>query len=150
VACFPLRAWCAAAPDIELNRALLPRTSCGRAMVLDRLEAGSPAALEDACWHRLLPRSPGWLDGDRVVCGDHGLVFNAEGRCTHVPAQETLSPSACVPSDPVVASTVSIDLGLALAGTGAAQGDRRHGVNGLVRSTITPETDRAIPLRLAA
>ena len=36
-------------------------------------------ALEDACWHRLLPLSMGRLEGDQVVCGYHGLVFNAAG-----------------------------------------------------------------------
>ncbi|MES2715959.1 MAG: aromatic ring-hydroxylating dioxygenase subunit alpha [Pseudomonadota bacterium] len=99
---FPLNAWYAAAYDVELKRALLPRTICNRKMVLYRLQDGSPAALEDACWHRLLPLSLGRLDGDEVVCGYHGLVFNAEGRCTHMPSQETLNPSACVRSFPVV------------------------------------------------
>jgi vanillate O-demethylase monooxygenase subunit len=99
---FPLNAWYAAAYDVELKRALLPRTICNRKMVLYRLQDGSPAALEDACWHRLLPLSMGRLDGDEVVCGYHGLVFNAEGRCTHMPSQETLNPSACVRSFPVV------------------------------------------------
>jgi hypothetical protein len=44
------------------------------------------AVLEDACWHRLLPLSMGRLDGDEVTCGYHGLVYNAEGRCTHMPS----------------------------------------------------------------
>ncbi|GCL61644.1 aromatic ring-hydroxylating dioxygenase subunit alpha [Pseudaquabacterium pictum] len=99
---FPLNAWYAAAYDVELKRVLLPRTICNRKMVFYRLQDGSPAALEDACWHRLLPLSMGRLDGDEVVCGYHGLVFNAEGRCTHMPSQETLNPSACVRSYPVV------------------------------------------------
>jgi vanillate O-demethylase monooxygenase subunit len=37
-----------------------------------------------------------------VVCGYHGLVFNAAGRCTYMPAQNTINPSACVRSYPVV------------------------------------------------
>ncbi len=99
---YPLNAWYAAAYDVELQRCLLPRTICNRKMVFYRLQDGSPAALEDACWHRLLPLSMGRLDGDEVVCGYHGLVFNAEGRCTHMPSQETLNPSACVRSFPVL------------------------------------------------
>jgi len=59
-------------------------------------------ALEDACWHRLLPLSKGRLEGDNVVCGYHGLVFNPSGRCIHMPSQETLNPSACVRVFPVV------------------------------------------------
>jgi phenylpropionate dioxygenase-like ring-hydroxylating dioxygenase large terminal subunit len=59
-------------------------------------------ALEDACRHRLLPLSMGRLHGDEVVCGYHGLIFNPEGRCTYMPAQETINPSACVRAYPVV------------------------------------------------
>jgi len=46
--------------------------------------------------------SLGRLEGDEVVCGYHGLVYDAQGRCTHMPSQETLNPSACVRSFPVV------------------------------------------------
>ena len=44
----------------------------------------------------------GRLVGDEVVCGYHGLVFNASGRCTHMPAQKTINPAACVRAYPVV------------------------------------------------
>jgi phenylpropionate dioxygenase-like ring-hydroxylating dioxygenase large terminal subunit len=37
--------------------------------------------------------------------------------------------------------TIVLDVGVALAGTGAPQGDRSHGVTGRVLNTITPETD---------
>jgi phenylpropionate dioxygenase-like ring-hydroxylating dioxygenase large terminal subunit len=98
---FPLNAWYAAAYDVELKRVLLPRTICNRKMVFYRLQDGSPAALEDACWHRLLPLSMGRLDGDDVVCGYHGLVFNPGGRCIHMPSQDTLNPLlACGHSRP--------------------------------------------------
>jgi len=99
---FPLNAWYAIAWDAELKQALLPRTVCNQKVVLYRQTDGSPAALEDACWHRLLPLSKGRLIGDQVECGYHGLVFNAHGRCTQMPSQETLNPSACVRSYPVV------------------------------------------------
>ena len=36
--------------------------------------------------------------------------------------------------------TIVLDVGVALAGTGAPQGDRSQGVNGRVLNTITPET----------
>jgi hypothetical protein len=42
------------------------------------------------------------LQGDEVTCGYHGLVYNAQGRCVHMPSQETLNPSACVRSFPVL------------------------------------------------
>ena len=101
-ATFPLNAWYAAAYDVELGRALMARRICGLAMVFYRTGDGHPVALEDACWHRLLPLSMGRLDGDEVVCGYHGLVYNADGRCTHMPSQETINPSACVRAFPVV------------------------------------------------
>ena len=99
---FPLNAWYAAAYDVELKHALLPRTICNQKIVFYRRADGQVAALEDACWHRLLPLSMGRLEGDEVVCGYHGLVYNSQGRCTHMPSQETLNPSACVRSFPVV------------------------------------------------
>ena len=99
---FPLNAWYAAAYDVEVKRTLLPRTICNMKMVMFRQENGAVAVLEDACWHRLLPLSLGRLEGDEVVCGYHGLVFNGEGRCTHMPSQETINPSACVRAYPVL------------------------------------------------
>lgn len=99
---FPLNAWYAAAYDVEVGRTLLARTVCNQQLVLFRKTDGSVAALEDACWHRLMPLSLGRLEGDEVTCGYHGLVYNAQGRCTHMPSQETLNPSACVRAYPLV------------------------------------------------
>lgn len=99
---FPMNAWYAAAWDVEVTRALFPRTICNKKVVLFRRTDGKVAALEDACWHRLVPLSLGRLDGDEVICGYHGLHFNAHGRCTHMPSQETINPSACVRAYPAV------------------------------------------------
>ena len=77
---FPLNAWYAAAWDVDLKHALFPRTICGKHVVMYRQSNGQVCALEDACWHRLVPLSKGRLDGDTVVCGYHGLKFNAQGR----------------------------------------------------------------------
>jgi vanillate O-demethylase monooxygenase subunit len=99
---FPLNAWYAAAWDVDVKHALFPRTICGKHVVMYRQSNGQVCALEDACWHRLVPLSKGRLDGDTVVCGYHGLKFNAQGRCTYMPSQDTINPSACVRSYPVV------------------------------------------------
>jgi phenylpropionate dioxygenase-like ring-hydroxylating dioxygenase large terminal subunit len=99
---FPLNAWYACAYDVELRRELLPRTICKLKIVMYRKADGTAVALEDACWHRLLPLSKGRLDGDKVICGYHGLVYNSHGRCVQMPSQETLNPSACVRSFPTV------------------------------------------------
>ena len=99
---FPMNAWYAAGWDAEIKQALLPRTICGKHVVMYRKGDGEVVALEDACWHRLVPLSKGRLDGDTVVCGYHGLKYNAQGRCTFMPSQETINPSACVRAYPVV------------------------------------------------
>ncbi len=99
---YPLNAWYPIAWSHEIGQALFPRKICDRDIVVYRRSDGAVAALEDACWHRLLPLSLGRLVGDEVVCGYHGLVFNAAGRCTFMPAQKTINPSACVRAYPVV------------------------------------------------
>jgi vanillate O-demethylase monooxygenase subunit len=99
---FPMNAWYVASWDVDLRHELMPVTICNKKLVLYRRSDGKAVALEDACWHRLLPLSKGRLKGDELVCGYHGLVYNSEGRCTHMPSQETINPSACVRSYPVV------------------------------------------------
>ncbi len=101
-ATFPLNAWYAAAWDHEVKRELLARKICDRNMVLYRTAEGRAVALENACWHRLVPLSMGHLKGDNVVCGYHGLVYNSSGRCVHMPSQETINPSASVRAFPLV------------------------------------------------
>jgi len=98
---FPLNAWYAAAREHEIGREPLARTICGRPLVFYRTESGSPVALADACWHRLVPLSLGRLRGDDLVCGYHGIAYDPRGRCTFMPSQETINPSAAVASFPV-------------------------------------------------
>ena len=101
-ASFPMNAWYAAAWDHEVTRALLARRIAGKALVLYRRLDGGAVALEDSCWHRMLPLSKGFLKGDDLVCGYHGLAFNCQSRCTHMPSQETINPSAGVRAYPLV------------------------------------------------
>jgi phenylpropionate dioxygenase-like ring-hydroxylating dioxygenase large terminal subunit len=97
---FPLNAWYAAAWDVEVQRSLFPRTICCQRIVLYRGHTGRVIALEDACWHRMLPLSKGRLDGDSVECGYHGLVYNPEGRCVHMPSQGQVAKGAGVRAYP--------------------------------------------------
>ena len=100
----PRNAWYVAAWDHEVTAGgILARTICNTPMALYRTREGRPVALADACWHRLAPLSMGRIVGDELQCPYHGLRFNPAGRCTHMPAQETINPSAAVPSYPVVA-----------------------------------------------
>ena len=100
----PLDAWYAVAWDHEVTRTgVLARRVADRPMALYRTRDGRPVALADACWHRLAPLSMGTLVGeDGIQCPYHGLQYDSAGRCIHMPAQETVNPSASVASYPVV------------------------------------------------
>ena len=90
---FPLNAWYAAAWSHEVGRReLLARTICNKRMIFWRKSDGSVVALEDACWHRLLPLSMDRLEGEEVVCRYHGLAFDSKGQCTRMPSQDKLNP----------------------------------------------------------
>ena len=99
----PLNTWYAVAWDHEVNRkGIVSRRVADQPMALYRTADGRPVALADACWHRLAPLSMGTLIGDeQIQCPYHGLRYNPAGRCTHMPAQETVNPSAMVSSYPV-------------------------------------------------
>ena len=100
----PKNAWYAAAWDHEVtSKTVLARRVADTPLALYRTTDGRPVALADACWHRLAPLSMGVRVGrDELQCPYHGLRFNSAGRCTHMPAQETVNPSAMVTSHPVV------------------------------------------------
>ncbi|MDF3311088.1 aromatic ring-hydroxylating dioxygenase subunit alpha [Rhodococcus sp. T2V] len=99
----PLNAWYVAAWEHEVSsRKPLARTVANRPLALWRTRDGRISALADACWHRLAPLSKGKVIGDELQCPYHGLRFNRAGRCTGMPAQNTINPSALVPSFPVV------------------------------------------------
>ena len=80
-------AWYAAAMGDEVTREPMRRIILGDPVVLFRKRAGEAVALEDRCCHRLSPLSPGQLINDTIECPYHGLCFNSEGVCTHVPGQ---------------------------------------------------------------
>ncbi|MFJ4286517.1 aromatic ring-hydroxylating dioxygenase subunit alpha [Paenarthrobacter nicotinovorans] len=99
----PVNAWYVAAWDHEVTRKPMARRIANRPLALYRTEDGKAVALADACWHRLAPLSMGKVVGrDEIQCPYHGIRYNSAGRCTSMPAQETINPSATVPSFPVV------------------------------------------------
>lgn len=99
----PLNAWYVAAWDHEVTRKPMSRRIANRPVAMYRTEDGRAVALADACWHRLAPLSMGkTMEKDTIQCPYHGIIYNSAGRCVSMPAQETINPSATVPSFPVV------------------------------------------------
>ncbi|MFK7753182.1 MAG: Rieske 2Fe-2S domain-containing protein [Sedimentitalea sp.] len=95
--------WYVAGWSKDYGRTLKAQKLLGDDVVFYRRADGSPAALEDACPHRKLPLSMGALEGDRVVCGYHGLTFDGSGACTDSPTQRGMTPRrAVVHAYPVV------------------------------------------------
>ena len=95
-------AWYPAAWSRDVKRELISRRILEEDVVLYRTSAGSPAALEDTCPHRLTPLSMGRLRGDTIECGYHGMTFNCRGECVRIPGQEIIPRNAQVRSYPVV------------------------------------------------
>jgi vanillate O-demethylase monooxygenase subunit len=93
---YPFNCWYVAATSDEVGQGLLGRRLLGTPVVLYRRGSGDVVAMEDRCVHRAYPLSDGRLDGDRLVCGYHGFVYDPDGRCVQVPSQENVPQGACV------------------------------------------------------
>jgi len=98
---YPRNQWWVAATSDEITRQPMQRWLLDLPVALYRTEAGAVVALDDRCPHRWAPLSRGWLEGDELVCGYHGLRFSAQGQCTKVPTQDTVPTQACVHAYPV-------------------------------------------------
>lgn len=98
---FLRNAWYVAMRSAELRQEMARVTLLGEDIVLYRRRDGQAVALENACPHRKLPLSAGTLVEDRIVCGYHGLTFEASGACVAAPTQGRIPPSARVHSYPV-------------------------------------------------
>jgi phenylpropionate dioxygenase-like ring-hydroxylating dioxygenase large terminal subunit len=55
-------------------------------------------AWQDWCPHRGARLSLGWVEENTLVCPYHGLAYNSQGQCIHIPAHPDLQPPtrACV------------------------------------------------------
>lgn len=60
-------------------------------MALYKTESGDIHLVRDLCPHRGVPLSKGWVEGEHIVCPYHGLQYNADGKCTKIPAQPELT-----------------------------------------------------------
>ncbi|MGO8828610.1 MAG: Rieske 2Fe-2S domain-containing protein [Steroidobacteraceae bacterium] len=95
-------AWYVAALDGDLKDGLVPVKLLDEKIVLYRRTNGAPVALEDACVHRKLPLSMGYLRGDDIECGYHGMTYNAAGQCVRIPCSSRIPKGARVRSYPLV------------------------------------------------
>jgi vanillate O-demethylase monooxygenase subunit len=99
---FIFNEWYVAAFTDEIGRTLLKRRILGRNLVFFRTAAGKPVALDDRCAHRSFPLSASKLDGDTIICGYHGLRYDAQGNCIEVPSQPKCPKGIGVASFPLI------------------------------------------------
>lgn len=103
---FVKNCWYVAAWSSEVSQeALFSRVLLNTPVLLWRDAQGQVRALEDRCCHRGAPLSRGRLENGNVRCLYHGLLFNPEGECIQVPAQDRIPPNARVRAFPVVEKT---------------------------------------------
>ncbi len=70
--------------------------------MLYRKADGTAVALEGRCPHRHYPLGASRRVGDAIQCGYHGITFDAGGKCTFVPSQETVPGVYFIRSYPLV------------------------------------------------
>ena len=98
---FVRNAWYVAGWSGEFEHGLHRVKILDEDLVMYRTSTGEVAALKDRCPHKLLPLSRGRLIDDQIECGYHGTTFGADGRCTRIPGQPRIPPTACVRAFPV-------------------------------------------------
>ena len=100
---FVKNAWYVAAWADEVGSDnLFYRTILGDSILLFRQEDGVAVALRNRCPHRFVPLHLGKKIGNTVQCAYHGLVFNAQGKCSATPCGESIPRGAEVRSYPLV------------------------------------------------
>src|ERR1700731_404960 len=76
---------------------LLARTLLGEPIVFARTQSGEITALYDRCPHRFAALSRGQVHGELLMCGYHGLQYNAAGACVANPhGNKKIPPGAIV------------------------------------------------------
>ena len=98
---FVRNAWYVAGWAKEFDHQLHQAKILDEDLVLYRTSKGEVVALQDRCPHKHLPLSKGRLIEDEIECGYHGSVFGPDGKCTRIPGQPRVPPTACVRAYPV-------------------------------------------------
>lgn len=92
--------WYVAAFSDEITREPMERTILGKAVAMYRKENGDAVAMYGICPHRYFPLAQGRVEGDTLVCGYHGFVFDHDGQCVDIPSQGT-GAKFCQPTYPM-------------------------------------------------
>jgi len=78
--------WYIACRSSQLGRQPLARTILDEPLAVFRETSGRAAAVADRCPHRHLALSRGRVTDKGLRCAYHGWTWDAEGRCTDIPA----------------------------------------------------------------
>ena len=99
---FIRNAWYVAATSDEIEASQpLGRTICNIQIAFYRDSQHQVQAVEDFCPHRGAPLSLGYVEGDNLVCGYHGLQMGADGKTRSMPSQR-VENFPCIKPIPVV------------------------------------------------
>ncbi len=93
--CWYMAAWAEEVPD----GGFLSRRLLDRLWLIWRRSDGAIVMMEDRCPHRFVALSKGTREGDRIICGYHGLGFDGQGNCVHSPFPD-VHPQAKVATMP--------------------------------------------------
>jgi len=93
-----MAAWESEVPD----ETFLARTLLDERRLIVRRSDGGYSVLADRCPHRFAPLSKGRREGDRIICGYHGLEFGFDGKCIRSPFSDLIPPNARVSAWPAV------------------------------------------------
>jgi vanillate O-demethylase monooxygenase subunit len=87
-------AWYMAGWEEEVpEQGFLVRTIMDKPMLFYRKQDGTGyVGMVDRCPHRFAPLSMGRREGDRLVCGYHGLTFDETGACVRNPFSDLIPP----------------------------------------------------------
>ncbi len=98
---FPKNTWYVACYSDEIGEGPFARTICNQNIVFYRDSNQKVHALEDFCPHRGAPLSLGFVRGDDLVCGYHGLAMGCDGKTADMPGQR-VKGFPCIRTFPVV------------------------------------------------
>ncbi len=98
---FIRNAWYFAGFSGDIGPGLAEQRLLGEPVVFFRTPEGRAVALANRCPHRFAPLSMGRLVGARLQCAYHGIEFDSDGRCVHIPGQATIREGTCVRAYPV-------------------------------------------------